>query len=70
MSTDMEKDFRQKLVEESQVDIFYKCAGFLASVNQIFKSVEKSLLTYSKDPTPGSIIVKVKLIKSCKNLLV
>ena len=44
MSADMENDFRQKLVEESQVDLFYKCADFLASVYQVFKSVEKSLL--------------------------
>ena len=44
MSTDVENDFRQKSVEESQVDPFSKCANILASVYNIFKAVEKWLL--------------------------
>ena len=44
MSTDMENDTRQKLVEKSQVDLFYKSADILASVYQTFKAVENQLL--------------------------
>ena len=44
MSTDMENDFRQKSVEEFQVDPFSKCADILSSVYKIFKAVEKLLL--------------------------
>ena len=44
MSSDMENDFWQKSVEESQVDLFYKFADLLSSVYQIFEAVKKSLL--------------------------
>ena len=33
----------QKLVEESQIDIFYKCVDFFASVYHIFKAVDTYL---------------------------
>ena len=43
---------------------------FLCLSLQILKAVEKLLLTYSKYLTCGSMIVKVKLIKSYQNLFI
>ena len=41
--TDMENYIMQKFVEESQIDLFYKCVDFFASVYHIFKTVDTYL---------------------------
>ena len=41
--TDKKNYIMQKLVEELQIDLFYKCVGFFASVYHIFKAVDTYL---------------------------